>query len=317
MPPSFAYTASWTELPATVGRQPCEVDLDAFVPTDERNRLLERRQHAETEQVDLDQAEIRTILLVPLHDAAVRHRGRLDRDDLVEMTRGDHDAAAMLPEMSGESLDRADELHPMTDLGRLRVELRLAQARIELAPRLRSGILAALLGRPGLRMPTAQAARGRSRGRREIHPGHELREPGDRLGIHPEHLSHLTHGHPGPVADHVRRHRRSARAVFREDVLDHLLPLWTGGQIDVDVRPLPPLLGEEALEEQVHPDRVDGGDSERMADGAVGGGAPSLTEDAVAGSKGDDVLHDQEVAGEIELLDHVELVVELTLHVRI
>ena len=39
-----------------VGREMREVDLDALVLADERDRLLERRQHAEAEQVDLDEA---------------------------------------------------------------------------------------------------------------------------------------------------------------------------------------------------------------------------------------------------------------------
>ena len=65
-------------------------------------------------------------------------------------------------------------------------------------------------------------------------------------------------------------------AVLLEDVLDDLLALVAGGQVEVDVGPLAALLGEEALEEQLHADRIDGGDAERVTDGAVGGGAAAL-----------------------------------------
>ena len=51
------------------------------------------------------------------------------------------------------------------------------------------------------------------------------------------------------------------------------------GQVEVDVRPLAALLGEEALEEQLHAHGIDGGDAEAVADRAVGGGAAALDED--------------------------------------
>ena len=82
-------------------------------------------------------------------------------------------------------------------------------------------------------------------------------------------------------------------------------------QVEVDVGPLAALLGEEALEEQLHADRVDGRDAERVADGAVGGRAAALAEDAALAAEADDVPDDQEVAGEVELLDEGELVLEL------
>src|SRR5207253_7766542 len=81
--------------------------------------------------------------------------------------------------------------------------------------------------------------------------------------------------------------------------------------IEVDVGPLAALLGEEALEEEAHADRIDRRDAERVADRAVGGRAASLAEDAALAAEADDAPHDQEVAGEVEPLDHAELVLEL------
>ena len=48
-------------------------------------------------------------------------------------------------------------------------------------------------------------------------------------------------------------------------------------------------------------DRIDGGDAERVADGAVGGRAAALHEDAALAAEADDVPDDQEVAREVEL----------------
>ena len=105
--------------------------------------------------------------------------------------------------------------------------------------------------------------------------------------------------------------RGAARAVAAVDVLDDLLALVAGRQVEVDVGPLAALLGEEALEEQLHADGVDRRDAERVADRAVGGRAAALAEDAALAAEADDVPDDQEVAGEVELPDERELVLEL------
>src|SRR4029453_5990986 len=80
---------------------------------------------------------------------------------------------------------------------------------------------------------------------------------------------------------------------------------------EIDVGPLAALLGQEALEQQLHLDRVDGGDPEAVADGAVGRRAPSLAGDFLLPAVIDDVPDDEEVAGEIELLDQIELAGDL------
>ena len=105
-------------------------------------------------------------------------------------------------------------------------------------------------------------------------------------------------------------------AVAPVDVLDDLFAAVAAREVEVDVGPLAALLREEALEEELHPDRVDGGDAERVADRAVRGRAAALEEDAALAAEADDVPDDQEVAGEVELLDERELVRELAAHAR-
>ena len=119
-----------------------EVDLDAFVTTDERNRLFERGEHAQAQEVDLDDPEVGAIVLVPLHDATPLHGGGLDGNDFIEAAIGDHDATAVLTEMTGEALDGTDETRPMTHVGRVGVESRLAQPSLEVALRFGVRILA-------------------------------------------------------------------------------------------------------------------------------------------------------------------------------
>ena len=106
-----------------------------------------------------------------------------------------------------------------------------------------------------------------------------------------------------------------SRPYFCVDVLDHLLaPLML--EIDVDVGRLAALLGDEALEQQIAGRRIDRGDAEAVADGAVRRRAAPLAQDRriEAAREGDDVVDGQEIAREVELLDQLQLVVELRQH---
>ena len=105
--------------------------------------------------------------------------------------------------------------------------------------------------------------------------------------------------------------RRCQLPVFLVDVLDDALAAIAARQIEVDVRPFAALFRQEPLEQQIHPDRIDGRDAEAVADGAVGRRAAPLHEDVLLPAVIDDVPDDQEVAGEIELLDEIELALDL------
>ena len=95
------------------------------------------------------------------------------------------------------------------------------------------------------------------------------------------------------------------------DVLNGLLALVTGGQIEVNVRPLFAILVEETLEEQVHLDGIDGGDLKRVADDGVCGAAAALNEDVVVFAIVDDVPDDEEVPFKAEALDKGEFTIGL------
>ena len=68
--------------------------------------LAQRRQHAEREHVDLEEAERVEIVLVPFDRRALLHRRVHHRRDFVEPVAGDDEAAAVL----GEMARKADEL---------------------------------------------------------------------------------------------------------------------------------------------------------------------------------------------------------------
>ena len=85
------------------------------------------------------------------------------------------------------------------------------------------------------------------------------------------------------------------------------------GQIEIDVRPLVAALAQEALEEQLHADRIDGGNFQRVADGGVGGAAAALHQDVVLLAELDDVPDDEKISGKAQLRDQRKFVLHLLL----
>ncbi len=136
---------------------------------------------------------------------------------------------------------------------------------------------------------------------------HHPREAIDLPFVEIERLADFARRALAAIGDHVGGHRRAVLAVFLVDVLNHALAAIAARQIEIDVGPLAALFRQEPLEQQLHADRIDGGDAEAVAHGAVGRRAAALHEDVLLPAEIDDVPDDQEVAGELELLDQIEL----------
>ena len=131
----------------------------------------------------------------------------------------------------------------------------------------------------------AQVARERVVGIDELELVHHLREAIDLTVVEAERLAHFARGAAAAIGDDVGGHRRAVLAVALVDVLDHALAPIAARQIEIDVGPLAALFGQEALEEQLHADRIDRRDAEAVADGAVGRRAAALHEDVAAAGR--------------------------------
>jgi hypothetical protein len=274
-----------------VGRQVRVVDPLALVLEDHRRRLFERAQHAEAEQVDLDDPEVGAVVLVPLHHHPTFHRRRLERHHLVEAAGRDHHAARVLPEVAGEVLDLPPHLGEEPDAG---VDAGIEASALEL------GVHVLVVAAVGVVGPAPEL----------------LRERVDLvLGVAQD-LRHLARRHAVAVGDHVGGHGGAARAVARVQVLDDLLALIARRQVEVDVGPFAALLRQEAFEQELHLHRIDRGDRERVADRAVRRRAAALDQDLLLLAEAHDVPHDEEVALERELLDQRQLLLDLALGLR-
>ncbi len=93
-------------------RQPIEVDAGAAVVLDQLERLVDRGQHAEAEQVELDQLQRLDVALVELDDDAAGHRGPLQGRDVDERRRGHEHAAGVDGEVARKAVDAGTKRQP-------------------------------------------------------------------------------------------------------------------------------------------------------------------------------------------------------------
>ena len=264
-----------------VRRQVGQVHVAAAL-MDHAERVLEERHHPESQKIHLDDAHGRAVVLVPLDDRAPGHGGGLEWDHAVEPSGADDHAARVLAEMARQILDGRPEMGEVAHDRLAGIAAGLAEMDQEAIARI-------------LVFPVADEPR---------QPVAERRRQAERLADFPRRA-------PAPVGDDVRGHRRAQPPVALVDVLDDPLAPVPARQIEIDVGPLAPLLGKEALEEQLHPHRVDGRDPERVAHGAVGGRAPPLHQDVVATAVFDQVPDDQEVARQVEAADEIDFALDL------
>ena len=93
-----------------VERHTREVDRLTAQACDAVDRILDRREHPEPEQVDLQEAGVAAAVLVPLADLAARHRGRLDRHEIDQRPGRDDHAAGVLADVARQPGDLARQL---------------------------------------------------------------------------------------------------------------------------------------------------------------------------------------------------------------
>ncbi len=218
-----------------------EVDRLAVESCDQVDGLLDRREHPQAEQVDLEEAGVGAGVLVPLADLPARHRRRLYRHELDQRAGRDHHPARVLGEVARQACDLARELaegapaRPVVAAGHA-VELlgkRLGTPAVGDAgkPLELSGGQAERLAEVADR--TAAAVGGKARNERGVLAAVALGEPDDE-----------------PLADVAR-------------------------EVEVDVGHGSELFVQEATERQVRRHRVDVGEAGQVADERADARAPA------------------------------------------
>ncbi len=86
-----------------------EVDHLVVRPRDLLDAVLDRREHPEAEEVDLEEARVRARVLVPLAELAAGHRRRLHGDELDQRSRRDDHPARVLRDVARKPCDLAGQ----------------------------------------------------------------------------------------------------------------------------------------------------------------------------------------------------------------
>ena len=199
--------------------------------------VLESGHHAQPKKIHFHDTKIFAIVLVPLHNDASRHGGRLERHDAIEITGANDHAARVLSEVTRQPL------HPVVDAGQG------GQTRVG-PGQSRHGNL--ILHRDRLR---------------KVAVGEETGEPVEHIIGQSEDLAQFASCAAPAVGDDIRRHGGTARSVATIDFLNDGFAQFTAGQIKIDVRPrgmsIDPdaTLTQESFEQELLPDGVDRGDS--------------------------------------------------------
>src|SRR2546427_4149335 len=251
-----------------VGRNCGHRKFDASMFFEQPKTAVELREPSQAEEIHLKKAEILEIVLVPLDDGAGRHRRVFDGDDIVHRFVTQKESTGMDREMTRKIGNFIDEVKKMTGNRRFWIEAHRSK-------RFRSDLF---LVREKFCQTVERSLRKSKR------------------------LAHVAHGGARTVADHIGRHRGMVPAVFFINMLDHLFaPVVL--DIEIDIRRLGALLGNKALEEQIHPHRIDSCDAQAVADYRIGRGAAPLTEDAALAAECDDLPHGEKITGVVQVFD--------------
>ncbi len=246
----------------------------ATAPGDQFRAFAQGAEHAQREDVDLEQAHGVEIVLVPLDDAAPGHGGVFQGHQLVEPLAGDHEAAGMLRQVARKAGQLAGQRGPDRAL--------LGAQRLERA------------AHDGRVVDVAQA------------PGGVL----DEARVDSQGLAGVPQGAAAPVGDDHGGQGGVGAPVAGVDILDNLLAAMML-EIHVDVGRLAALAADEPGKEQSAGDGIDLGDAQAVADHGVGRRTPALAQDALAAGVADQVVDRQEIGLVAQLADQRELVLEL------
>ncbi len=227
-----------------VERDPRQVDALSARRGDRLDAALDRREHPEPEQVDLEKARVRARVLVPLDDLAPFHRGRLHRADVDQRPGREHHPPRVLGEVTRQPPGLA------------------GQPRQAAPARRRGPRRTDRLGDVALHLVAAR-----------VHVG-DLGDALDLARRQAERLGEVANRAARAIAGEGGDQRRPLAAVAIVDARDQLLADVTR-EVEVDVGHLGDVVVEEAPQEQPGLDRVDMREAGQIADDRAHARAPA------------------------------------------
>ncbi len=213
-------------------RDPRQVDRLAVQPRDPVDRVLDGGEHAEPEQVDLQEAGVAAAVLVPLADLPAGHRRRLHGDEVDQRTRRDDHPARVLAEVARQPGDLVRQL---------------AEG-VPARPRVRARHAVELFADPGCVPAVGDAC-----------------EPLELREREPERLPDIADRSAGAIRGEARDERRMLPAVALGDADDQLLA-DLAREVEVDVGDGDHLVVDEPPEREAGFDGIDVREAREVAD---------------------------------------------------
>ena len=248
---------------------------------DQLERVRDDGERRQAQEVHLEERQLLQAVHVVLRDNFV-FVGLVERDDVAQRQRRNHNAGrvnAGVARHAFQALGYFQNLFYFGIRAGQRIELRLHLARL-------------------LQLDV------------ERHGGDQLGDAVDFGVAHVEHAAHVfdgrarAHGAEGDDLGHL------LAPVFFGDVLNHFAAP-ASAEIDIDIGHGDALGIQEALEQQPVGERIDVGDLHGVTDQAAGGGTAARAHGNVALlGEADEIPDDQEVAGELHRLDHLDLAIQ-------
>jgi hypothetical protein len=266
---------------SVLGRHVLHPHGPAALLTDQVQRSMDRRQHAQRQTVDFQKTQGVEVVLVPLDDAAVFHSCVFHRHKATELVSRDHEAAGVLAQVPRKAAYLVRKLHPLRNEW-----LRAVQA---------------VFREAGVADPLFICAEG---GLGQLLGDSEREAQG---------FSHVADCRLGAVRRDNAGECGPITPVLSVDVLHDLLPPLML-EIDVDVRRLLALFAHEAFKQDIHSCGVDFSDAQAVADGGVRGRATPLTEDVARPGEAHDVLDREEIRLVLQARDDGQFVFDLRCH---
>ena len=256
-----------------------KIDLDAFVTMDQGGAFAQAGHHAQTEDVEFHQPHGFDVFFVEGDHLHAIGRN-LNRGEMGEgFARQDH-AAGVQAEVAGAQVQIGDTFQEQV------YQWCVAEDTLN-----GFAVFGDFIGQTG---------------------GHGLRQGVD-FGHGPtEGFGHIAQGESQFVGDQRRRHRRLFDAEASLHPVDDLVAA-VGVKVDVDVGGAFAFAVQEAFEEQVVANGVDGGDAQQKGDDAVGCRAASGATDAPLTCDGNDFVHDEEEFLQLQIGDDLQFTIVLCL----
>ncbi len=257
-----------------------DVELHAAMFFDERDGVVYDVEGGEAEEVHLEKRKLLKGGHVVLSDNFVAICF-IKRDEFLEGDGADDDAGGVDSGVAGEALDFAGDFEDLAD------------ARVFAGGFLEAGLLFEGVGELNVELVGDELGDALDFGEGQVEGAADVLDGGA--------------GGEGAEGDDLGD---LLAAVFFGDVLNDLAAA-AGVEIDVDVGHADALGIEEAFEEQAVLKGIDVGDLHGIADEAAGGRAAAGADgDAARFGEADEVPNDEEIAGELHLLDHADFAVE-------